>query len=177
MGPCLEKEISWAYSTLHRERGQRASRGLQHRCLHDSHCKQHHTSKDCSTEIHTGASLKASSHESWPPVHRCVPTTLLLRSQLPHHLIQIEARGLLPDREFLEARQPLCDHGLRRHNDKATLRQPFVVFDRLVAPLERIGAQVERLRNAQVGKLARPDAEALVQLFLEDNLPVPDAQS
>ena len=51
-------------------RGQRTGRAMPYSFLHDSHCKQHHTSKDCGTRISRGASLKASSHESWPPVRR-----------------------------------------------------------------------------------------------------------
>src|SRR5262252_7973968 len=96
-------------------------------CAVMSSLAQAASASDGSTGIRTGAALVASSHESWPPVRRCVPAALLLRRQLLHHLVEIEARGLLPDREFLEARQPLRYHGLRRHNDKGTVRHPFVV--------------------------------------------------
>jgi hypothetical protein len=86
------------------------------------------TSKDCSTGSRS-ASLKASSPESWPSGRCGIPAALLPWRQFLHHLIQIEARGLLPGREFLEARQPLCDHRLRRHDEEGAVRHPFAVFE------------------------------------------------
>jgi hypothetical protein len=98
---------------------------------------------------------------------RCVRTALLLRRQFLHHLVQIEARGLLADREFLEALQPLPDHRLRRHDKEGTLRHPFVVFKRRVALLEWVGTQVIDLRRSEVGELPPPDVQTLVLLFFE----------
>jgi hypothetical protein len=72
---------------------------------------------------------KSFSHWSRPPVRRCVPTALLLRRQLLHHRVEIEARGLLPDRELLKARKPLPDHSLRWHDKEHALRHPFAVFE------------------------------------------------
>ena len=94
--------------------------------------------------------------------------------QFRHHRVEVEARRLLPNGKFLEALQPLCGQGLHRHLDESTIDHPFVIEDGLVAPLERVGAQVEELRQAQFGELSGPYADALVVLLKEDTFPIVD---
>src|SRR5262245_56926783 len=57
--------------------------------------------------------------------------TLLIRRQLPHHLVEVEARRLLADRVVLEALQPLPYQRLRRHQQEGVVEHPPVVLDRL----------------------------------------------
>src|SRR5262245_7774889 len=106
------------------------------------------------------------------PSWRCgIPAALLLRRQFLHYLIQIEARGLLPGWEFLEAREPLPDHSLRRDDEEHALRHPFAVFERLSASLEWVGPEVVDIRRPEVGEVSLPDVEARVLLLLEGDLP------
>ena len=94
--------------------------------------------------------------------------------QFRQHLVEVEARGLLPHREFREALQPLRGERLHRHLDEGAFDHPSVIKNGVVAAFERIGAQVEQLRQAQVRKLTRPDADALVILLKEDAFPLVD---
>src|SRR4030095_16116355 len=57
--------------------------------------------------------------------------------ELLHHLVEAEARGLLPRRERLEARQPVGDIGLRRHQQKDAFGPPRRIANRFVAPRRR----------------------------------------
>src|SRR5262245_6152588 len=102
------------------------------------------------------------------------PRSLLRRRQLVHHPVEVEARGLLSDREVLEALEPLSDDRLRRHEQERALRLPLGVLERLGTALERIGPQVIDLRDPVAGELALPDAEAGMLLLLEGDLPVLD---
>ena len=111
-----------------------------------------------------------------PSVRLFVLAALLLRRQFLHHLVEVEARGLLPDREFLKAREPLPDHRLRRHDEEHALRHPFAVFERLSAPLEWVGTEVVDIRCPEVGEVPLPDVEARVHLLLEGDLPLVDTQ-
>src|SRR5262249_58048276 len=97
--------------------------------------------------------------------------------ELLHHLIEAEARGLLPRREILEAREPPRDIGLRRDEQVDALDPPGRVADRLVVgALERIRTQVVEGRQPKVYERLLPDAEAVGALLGEDELPAVVAQ-
>src|SRR5262245_22729062 len=55
-------------------------------------------------------------------------TALLLPAlaQLPHHLVEVEARGLLPRRVLLETGEPIRHVGLRRDHREHAVGRPFV---------------------------------------------------
>src|SRR5215510_15740813 len=92
--------------------------------------------------------------------------------ELLYHLVEAKARGLLPRRERLEARQPVGDIGLRRHEQKDALDPPRRVADRFVVrTLERVGAQIVERRHPQVHERLLPDAKAVAALLGEDELP------
>src|SRR5262249_27755700 len=76
--------------------------------------------------------------------------------KLAHHLVDIEARRLLPDRELLEALQPLRNERLRRHEKVGPVRLPVAIVDAFRRALERIGPQVVEIRRPQPGELALP---------------------
>src|SRR5688572_20636873 len=68
--------------------------------------------------------------------------------QLLHHEVQAEAAGLLARRELLEGGEELADDVLSRDADEGVVEPPVVVrIRRDVCPLERIGSQVEQLRE------------------------------
>src|SRR5262245_34244275 len=94
--------------------------------------------------------------------------------QLLHHLVEIEACRLLPDRKFLETCNPIRGQCLHRHLNERAIHHPLVVFDRFVASFERIGTQVEQLGDAQTGELALPNAYPFIGLLEEDALPFVD---
>src|SRR5262247_861762 len=98
-----------------------------------------------------------------------------LWSQLPHDLVEIEARGLLPDGVFLEALEPLRHQGLCRHEHEGAVRLPVAVQKRMRAALEGIGAQVVEQWTAELLIVPEPDVEAFVILLDERDLPVKDA--
>src|SRR5262245_19647668 len=83
----------------------------------------------------------------------------LLWREFLHHLVQVEARRLLPDREFLEALDPIRDVGLNRYLDEHSSYLPIGVVDTVRGALEGIGAQVVQIRHAQVRELALPHAD------------------
>src|SRR5262245_31412923 len=56
-----------------------------------------------------------------------VASALARLGQLPHHLVEIEARRLLPDRKLLEALQPLRHVGLRRNDEVCAMHEPVGV--------------------------------------------------
>src|SRR6476659_3988833 len=67
-----------------------------------------------------------------------------------HRLVDREARRLLPRRELLERLEELGDDVRRREGDVVVVEEPVVIrVRRHVGALERIGAQVEELRNAE----------------------------
>src|SRR5262249_17822079 len=102
------------------------------------------------------------------------PLPLRRLGQLPHHLVEVEARRLLPDRELLEALEPPRDDRLRRDDEEHPLGNPLAVLERLGSSLERVGAQVVDGRRPEVGERLLPDVEALVVLLLEADLPLID---
>ena len=94
------------------------------------------------------------------------------------HLVEREAADLLARREFLERRQELPDVLLRRHEQEDVLDPPLLVAHAIVVGrLERIGAQVEDLRQAQRHERFLPDIEAVRALLGEDDLPLVVAQA
>src|SRR5262245_20046323 len=96
--------------------------------------------------------------------------------KLPHHLVEVEARGLLPDREFLEALQPLRDDGLCRYDDETSGHEVApVISSRLRPALERVGAEVVQVRNAETLEPLSPNVQARVVLLDEGDLPLVDA--
>src|SRR5262245_13011373 len=88
----------------------------------------------------------------------CRPLILVLR-QLPHHLVEVEARGLLPDWEFLEAPEPSGDEGLRRYEQEDPVHRPVCIELALRPALEGIGTQIVKHRGAQLRELTLPDPE------------------
>jgi hypothetical protein len=92
-----------------------------------------------------------------------------------HDGIEIEARGLLTNRELLEALEPLRRQGLHGYLDKGAIGHPLVVFNRFIAPLKRIGTQIEELGHPKVGELTLPDVDPFVGLLQEHALPFVDA--
>ncbi len=50
------------------------------------------------------------------------------RRQFLHDSIEVEARGFLPDRIFLETVEPLSDYGLSGHNEEGPIRHPAAIF-------------------------------------------------
>ena len=70
----------------------------------------------------------------------------------------------------------LCSHcadeSLRRNLDKGAVCHPLIVEDQLVAALERIGAEFEQFRHAQIGEVVLPNADALMVLLFKNDLPV-----
>ena len=72
----------------------------------------------------------------------------------------------------------LRDERLRRDEHEGVLDEPSHVVARLVlGPLERVGAQVEQHRQAQLHHRLRPDIEALRLLLQEHRLPLVVAQA
>ena len=91
--------------------------------------------------------------------------------------IQRESADLLARREFLERGEELPDVLLRRHEQEDVIDPPAVpVHAFVVADLERIGAQVEELREAQRHERLLPDVAAVRALLGEDDLPLVVAQ-
>src|SRR6266850_2535746 len=77
---------------------------------------------------------------------------------LLQRLINGEARRLLARRKLFESRQEWSDDRLRRQHQVAAVEEPVVVrVRRDVGALERIGPQIEELRNAQRCERLRPD--------------------
>src|SRR5262252_4798452 len=109
------------------------------------------------------------------PVDARRAASVLRGSELSHHLVEIEARRPLADREVLEALEPLRDQRLRGHQHERALDLPVAIEERLRPALERIGSQVVDLRHAEARELPLPDAEPRVLLLLERDLPVADA--
>src|SRR5262245_40571721 len=87
-------------------------------------------------------------------------------------LIEVEARGLLPNRKFLERFEPLRRNRLCGHQQEGTVGHPLVVEDALITPLERIASHVENLGEAQLRKWLAPHIESMRTLFLEHDLPL-----
>src|SRR5262245_38787649 len=82
--------------------------------------------------------------------------------QLLHHLVDAEAGRLLAWREVLEALDPLPDEGLRRHQQEGAVCQPVGVVDGFVLRLlERVAAQVEDARDAELHEWFRPHLESI----------------
>src|SRR6266850_6397020 len=100
-----------------------------------------------------------------------------IRLELPHHLFNAEAGRLLARREFLEARDPLADEYLSRHEQEDTSGVPVdIVRGVVLGFLEGVAPQVEEERHSQLDEGLGPHLEALRALLLEDHLPVFVAQ-
>ena len=64
-------------------------------------------------------------------------------------------------------------NSLDRNEYERPIEEPGVVDVRVVLGfLERVAAQVEQKRHAQLGEWLPPDAECLSSIFREDDLPV-----
>src|ERR1700730_6919993 len=88
------------------------------------------------------------------------------------HLIEGEAAGLLPRRELLIGDQVLGYIALGRDQYERTFEFPFAVLDRgVIGQLERVGAEVEELRDAQAHQRVLPDIRAVRPLLQEYDLP------
>src|SRR5437868_5986707 len=98
-------------------------------------------------------------------------------SQSLQHIVQGETADLLARREFPESGQELRDVLLRRNHYEQMLRPPARIIHALVVGgLERIGAQVEELWEAQCHERLLPHVKALRTLFGEDDLVLQIAQ-
>ncbi len=99
---------------------------------------------------------------------------LLGFSQLRHDLVQVEAGRFLPLRIVPESRQELADVILRRHEEEDVVEKPVVVGVRGdVGPLIGVGAEIEDLRDPQVGERVGPEQHLSIRpLFHEHDLPV-----
>src|SRR5262245_20256604 len=123
------------------------------------------------SSVHVSASQDyASLPCPWPGLEPRVkpgpslPAALRFR-ELPHHLVQVEARGLLANGELLEALEPLRDHGLRGHDDEPVRSEVAPVVSSGLRPsLEGVGAQVVEIRNAEALEAFPPDIETRVVL-------------
>ena len=66
--------------------------------------------------------------DGWRNAHPGVTfPALLLWREFAHHIIEVKARGLLPNGVFLEAFEPLSHNGLRRDDYERTVCQPIAV--------------------------------------------------
>src|SRR5215470_9936676 len=92
--------------------------------------------------------------------------------KLLHDLLDREAARPLAWWKLLEALQMLCNKRLRRQQHESVLYEPSHVIARLVlAPLERIGPQVEQPGRTQLHQGLRPHIEAMRLLLHEHRLP------
>src|SRR5262245_3481327 len=108
---------------------------------------------------------------SWLIAGRRVP-------ELLHGLLDREAARLLARGELLKALEVLRHERLRRDEHEDMLDEPSHVVARLVlAPLERVGAQVEQSGHAQLHQRLGPDIEAMRPLLQEHGLPLLVAQA
>src|SRR5215467_4717695 len=90
-----------------------------------------------------------------------------------HDLLDREAGWPLTWRELLEACHVLRYERLRRQQHESVLDEPAHVIARLVlAPLERIGAQVEQPGRTQRHQRLHPDIETMRLLLHEHSLPI-----
>ena len=95
------------------------------------------------------------------------------RFDLLLHLRQVERTRRLAGRIVLHRLEELAGHLRDRHDDVRPVEEPVVVGVRVVlGPLERIAAQVEEQRHAQLDERLAPDAEGLAPVLEEDDLPV-----
>src|SRR5258705_12609668 len=95
-----------------------------------------------------------------------------------HHLVERETANFLARRKFLESGKETPNVLLRRHEQEGAVGSPVGIVHADVIPLlERIGTQVEDLRNAQHDKRFLPDREALSTLLGKDNFPLVVTQS
>ena len=82
------------------------------------------------------------------------------RLELLDHLVDREARRLLPRRELLERLEELRRDRVAASDDVGVVEDPVVVRVRgHVGALERVGAQVEELRDAQRHERLGPDPQ------------------
>src|SRR5262245_20045248 len=100
------------------------------------------------------------------------PSSGFGRCYLFHHLVEIEACGLLTRGKLLEARKPFANEGLGRNQDKRPIGHPLVVEKTFVASLEWIGAKVVNFGNAQIREVLPPNIQSRRELLFEAHLPV-----
>src|SRR5262249_7712701 len=88
-------------------------------------------------------------------------------------IVNRKAAGLLARWELPKGGEELRDVLLRRHHDESVVHPPPSVIDAfVVGAFERIGAQVEELRESQRHERVLPHIQALRTLFGKDNLPL-----
>src|SRR5262247_4275080 len=104
---------------------------------------------------------------------------LATANELLQHLVNGEARRLLPRRELLERGQELANYLLRRHEQENVIHHPIPVGVRGdFGPLVWLGAQVEELRETERNERLLPDAQGASRALLhEHEFPVVVAQS
>src|SRR5690349_6523753 len=88
-----------------------------------------------------------------------------------YHLVDAEARRPGAGRELFKGLEPLGNQRLRRDKGKESIGHPFVVEHTLVAALERIGAQVEKLGEPHFRERLPPYAEPRVAMLFKHDLP------
>src|SRR5262249_6151863 len=96
--------------------------------------------------------------------------------ELLHHLVKVEARPLLADRELLEALEPLRHHPLRGHDDESARGEIApVIRSRIGTPLEGCGPEIDAVGNAEASEALPPYVETRMVLLDETDLPLVDA--
>src|SRR6185436_13783698 len=89
-----------------------------------------------------------------------------LREEFFHYPVQVEGRGFLTDREFLERLHPLGGDSLSRHHQEDTISSPLVKEERVVfSRLERVRADVEQLWYTHLREGFTPNREASAALL------------
>src|SRR5262245_27465530 len=119
-------------------------------------------------------SIDAVMASSWT-----APVLRTLRSPLQalERAVDRERSRFLAGRELLECAEELPDVLLSRHHHEQMLDAPsFVVHPFLIRGLERIGAQIEELRQPQPDERLLPDVQPMLPLLGEDDLPLVVAQ-
>src|SRR5499427_9142035 len=114
-----------------------------------------------------------------PSCSTCISRALATAHELLQHLVNGEARRLLPWRELLERGQELTNDLLRRHEQENVVHHPIPVGVRGdFGPLVWVGAEVEEFREAERNERLLPDAQGASRALLhEHEFPVVVAQS
>ena len=86
---------------------------------------------------------------------------------------QVEGSGSLAGRILLHGHEEISCNPLHRCEDEDAVEEPVVVGVRVVLGLfERVAAEVEEQRHAELGEGLTPDFEGLAAVFEEDGFPI-----
>ena len=85
-------------------------------------------------------------------------------------VVERKTAGFLARREFLKRGQELPNILLGWHHDEGVIDPPpAVIYALVVSGLERIGTQIEKLRETQRHEWVLPDVQAMGALFGKDD--------